>query len=112
MQTDTPERDIADACAELADFYRHRSSINQDLFTATSTEITSRECKELSTAFGCAQSEITRLRKELQAAREALRDLVADCDDYVRINNLYDGNGEPAKWATVERARAALGEGQ
>jgi hypothetical protein len=33
---------------------------------------------------------------------DALRALVADCDDYAKINNLA------GTWATIERARALL----
>lgn len=53
-------------------------------------------------------SEITSLRSQNKVMREALENLIADCDEYVRINNLHGNNGEPAKWATVENARAAL----
>jgi hypothetical protein len=52
--------------------------------------------------------EITSLRSQNKVMREALENLIADCDEYVRINNLHGNNGEPAKWATVENARAAL----
>lgn len=104
MQTDTPSQERDDIVAVLA--LATASAISADEFCEDDyVHLTVSEGER-------SLEEIIRLRRELQAAREALRDLVADCDDYVRINNLYDGNGEPAKWATVERARAALGEGQ
>lgn len=41
--------------------------------------------------------------KRISELEAALRSLVADCDDYARINNLS------GTWATIERARKTLG---
>ena len=51
----------------------------------------------------CAADEIERLRA-------ALLDLVSDCEEYARINNLHNSDGSPATNHAMRRARAALGE--
>lgn len=48
------------------------------------------------------ESEVATLTRERDQAREALTNLLADCDDYARINNLA------GTWATIERARSVL----
>lgn len=58
----------------------------------TDTEMVGRPCQ-------CQACAAARRIAELEAA---LRNLVADCDDYARINNLS------GTWATIEQARAAL----
>ena len=40
--------------------------------------------------------------------REALEDLVSDCEEYVRINNLHNADGSPASNHAMRRAREAL----
>lgn len=47
-------------------------------------------------------SENRKVYGERDQAREALTNLLADCDDYARINNLA------GTWATIERARSLL----
>ena len=39
---------------------------------------------------------------------EALQQLSDECDEYVRINNLHNGDGTPATTHSMLRARAAL----
>lgn len=43
------------------------------------------------------------LEQRIAELEDALRGLVADCDDYARINNLS------GTWATIEQARKMLG---
>lgn len=42
-------------------------------------------------------------KQRIAELEDALRGLVADCDDYARINNLS------GTWATIEQARKVLG---
>ena len=39
---------------------------------------------------------------------EALQQLADECDEYVRINNLHNGDGTPATTHSMLQARAAL----
>lgn len=39
---------------------------------------------------------------------EALRDLLADCEEYARINNLHNKDGSPASNHAMRRAAAAI----
>jgi hypothetical protein len=47
---------------------------------------------------------------EIERLRAALLDLVSDCEEYARINNLHNSDGSPATNHAMRRARAALGE--
>lgn len=45
--------------------------------------------------------------------RTALAVLYADCADYIRVNNLYRGDGQSAIWnQAMKQAAAALGHEQ
>ena len=49
-----------------------------------------------------------RLQSTIASLRAALDDLVSDCDEYSRINNLHNADGSPATNHAMRRARAAL----
>lgn len=46
-----------------------------------------------------------------RALRDALRDLVSECEDYARINHLHNADGSPATTGAMKHARAVLSEG-
>jgi hypothetical protein len=45
---------------------------------------------------------------EIDRLRAALLELVSDCEEYARINNLHNSDGSPATNHAMRRARAAL----
>jgi hypothetical protein len=47
-------------------------------------------------------------RKDIERLREALAALIADIEEYERINNLAPNPGKPDCWQSVTRAKAVL----
>jgi hypothetical protein len=53
---------------------------------------------------------IERLRVDNAQLREALAALIADIEEYERINNLAPNPGKPDCWQSVTRAKAVLND--
>jgi hypothetical protein len=54
--------------------------------------------------------ELDRLTRQLAEAQGVIETLVADIEDYERVNNLAPSPGKPDCWQSVTRAKAVLSQ--